>query len=183
MHPKYPNLIGAGIGITVAIVLASHDPFVAYLMKLGDYGFVGALIAGMLFSSTFTVAIASIIFFYLGEVQNPLLMALVGGMGAMIGDLLLYRFFRDRLFSELRLFFTEHHIASLKAQKLLHSKTFIWLGPVFASLVIMSPLPDEIGVAIFSFYKFDPHKLAPLSFLLNAAGILIILTLGSFVGK
>lgn len=183
MHSKYPNLLGALVGIIAAVVLTQVEPFVQFLLRLGEYGFIGAFVAGMLFSSTFTVAAATVIFFYLGEVQSPWLLALVGGFGAMLSDLILYRFFRDHLFSELRLFFTEHHIATLKTRKLLHSKVFAWLGPLFASLVIMSPLPDEIGVAIFSFYKFDPHKLAPLSFLLNSLGILIILTLGSLAGK
>jgi len=183
MHAKYPNLLGALAGVAVAVTLTQVDPFVQFLLRLGEYGFLGAFAAGVLFSSTFTTAIATVIFFYLGEVQNPFLMALAGGLGAMISDLILYRFFRNRLFSELRLFFTEHHIATLKSQKLLHSKIFAWLGPLLASLVIMSPLPDEIGVAIFSFYKFDPHKLAPLSFFLNTAGILLILTLGSFAAS
>jgi glucose-6-phosphate-specific signal transduction histidine kinase len=183
MHSKYPNLLGALIGVLAAAILTQIDPFVQFLLRLGEYGFISAFAAGVLFSSTFTTAIATVIFFYLGEVQNPLLMALAGGVGAMISDLLLYRFFRSHLFSELSLFFTEHHITTLKSRKLLHSKLFAWLGPVFASLIIMSPLPDEIGVAIFSFYKFDPHKLAPLSFLLNTAGILLILTLGSLAAQ
>lgn len=183
MHPKYPNLLGALLGVLIAVILTQIEPFVLFILRLGEYGLIGAFAAGVLFSSTFTTAIATVIFFYLGEVQNPLLMAFAGGAGAMVSDLLLYRFFRDRIFSELRLFVTEHHLVPLKTEALLHSRMFAWLGPVVASLIILSPLPDEVGVAILSFYKFDPHKLAPLSFLLNSAGILLILTLGSLAAQ
>ena len=182
MAIKYPNMLGVAVGIVAAIILTQITTFVAFLHRLGEFGYLGAFLAGILFSSTFTTAIATIIFFYLGETANPILAALLGGCGAMVSDMLLFRFFRDRLFSEFQLFFVEHHISHLHPSKILRSRVSAWLGPVIASFIILSPLPDEFGVALFSYYKYDVKKLLPLSLALNTLGIYLIMSLGAIFG-
>lgn len=176
-------MLGFAIGIAIAVILTQIDAFVALLHHLGGFGYVGAFFAGFLFSSTFSVAIATVIFYYLGTDVNPIFAAIAGGAGAMIADLLLYRFFRERLFSEFQLFFAEHHVSHLHPSKILSSRVFVWLGPVIASLIVLSPLPDEFGVALFSYYKFDVKKLFPLSFILNTIGIYLIISLGTIFGS
>ncbi|MEW6610530.1 MAG: hypothetical protein AB1352_02810 [Patescibacteria group bacterium] len=179
MRLKYPNLLFAALGILVAVILTQIDAFAALIHRLGAYGYIGAFFAGIFFSSTFTVAIATVTFFYIGETMHPLLAALVGGAGTMCADLFLFRFFRDNLFSEIQLFFVEHHLSHLHPKNVLRSKAFLWLGPVIGSLIILSPLPDEFGIAIFSYYHYNVHKLIPLSFLLNTIGIYLIVVIGA----
>jgi len=62
------------------------------------------------------------------------------------------------------------------------SRSKVWkaLIPVIAGLIIASPLPDEIGVALFGASKFEPKKFVFISYFLNFLGILIITSLGSF---
>lgn len=183
MRLKYPNMLFAAAGVIAAVALTQIDAFAVLLHRLGAYGYFGAFFAGVLFSSTFTVAIATVTFYYIGESLSPLLTALLGGLGAMCTDLVLFRFFRDSLFSEIKLFFAEHRFAHLHPGKILHTKVFLWLGPVIGSLIILSPLPDEFGIALMSYYRYDIRKLAPLSFLLNTVGIYLIVILGALTGN
>ena len=183
MRLKYPNILIAAAGVIAAVALTQIDAFAVLLHRLGAYGYFGAFFAGVLFSSTFTVAIATVTFYYIGGSLSPLLTALLGGLGAMCTDLVLFRFFRDSLFSEIKLFFAEHRFAHLHPGKILHTKVFLWLGPVIGSLIILSPLPDEFGIALMSYYRYDIRKLAPLSFLLNTVGIYLIVILGALTGN
>lgn len=183
MHLKYPNMLLAAGGVIAAIALTQIGAFAALIHRLGAFGYLGAFFAGILFSSTFTVAIATVSFYYIGESLHPLLTALSGGLGAMCADLILFRFLRNRLFSELQIFFAERHFFALHPGKILHTKVFLWLMPVIGSLIILSPLPDELGIALFSYCRYDIRKLAPLSFLLNTVGIYLIVSLGALTGK
>ena len=58
--------------------------------------------------------------------------------------------------------------------KILHLKFFKWLIPFMGALVVASPLPDEIGLAMMGFSKIRTSLFIPISFLLNFLGILVI---------
>ena len=68
---------------------------------IGTYGYVGSIITGIFFVSTFTVVPASAVLFHLAEEYNPFLIAITAGFGSMLGDLILFRFVQDKLFTEL----------------------------------------------------------------------------------
>jgi hypothetical protein len=48
---------------------------------------------------------------------------------------------------------------------------------VFGAVIIASPLPDEAGVSLLSLSKLKNWQFILLSFVLNATGIFIIVTL------
>jgi len=56
----------------------------------------------------------------------------------------------------------------------LHLRLFRWSMVLFGALVIASPLPDEIGLAMMGLSKVKTLLFIPISFSLNAFGILII---------
>ena len=76
----YKNLTYLGISIIVAIFLFRSQVFHSFLLHLGNYGYIGAFIGGILFVSTFTVSIATVILFNLAEYLNPLEIALIAGV-------------------------------------------------------------------------------------------------------
>ena len=90
----------------------------------------------------------------------------------MIGDLIIFRFVKDRV--------SEHLSYLIKVSKterivsIFKLKLFRWIIPFVGALVIASPLPDEIGVAMLGLSKMKNSYFILLSFLLNSAGILII---------
>ncbi|MDP2934019.1 MAG: hypothetical protein Q8N81_07910, partial [bacterium] len=95
-----------------------------------------------------------------------------GGLGALIGDLIIFRFVKDRV--------SEHFYYLMRVSKserlfsIFKLKLFRWIIPFVGALIIASPLPDEIGVTMLGLSKMKNSYFILLSFLLNSAGILII---------
>jgi divalent metal cation (Fe/Co/Zn/Cd) transporter len=178
---KYKNLTLFSISFIVAFAIANNEPFQSFLLSLGDFGYIGAFIAGILFVSTFTVSIGAVILLILAERLVPLEIGIIAGLGAMVGDFTIFRFIKDNLISELGSIYShfdgDHHV-----QRILHSKYFSWTLPVIGAILIASPLPDEIGVSLMGISKMKTYQFLIISFLLNATGIFLIVS-ASFIIK
>ncbi len=142
--------------------------------KIGGLGYIGAFFAGMLFVSTFTVAPASVILFRLAEELHPIEVALLAGLGAMIGDYIIFRFMKDKVFQELLPLMRKLHRPKLKI--LFKSPYFAWVLPVTGAFVIASPFPDEVGVSMLGLSKIKKWQFFALAFVLNTVGIFIIVS-------
>jgi hypothetical protein len=170
-----------------SIILACILFFSGYLHvithTIAGYGYVTAFLAGMLFTISFTSAIASFVFIELGNTASPILFAIVGGFGAMVSDLLLYRFLKTSLLEEWKLIMASRISIQRRAQmeRITKNRVFIWTVPFIASALIASPVPDEVGVALFSVINFHPKYFSLISFLANMGGIFVLLTIGSIV--
>lgn len=177
---KYWNLAVVGLSLVAAVILSRIEWFHNLLLNLGDLGYLGAYIAGVLFVSTFTVATGSVILLILAEKLMPLELGLIAGLGAVTGDLLIFRFVRNGLVDDLRSIYdivdSKHHFV-----KLLHTKYFNWTLPVIGALIIASPLPDELGVSLLGISKIGMSRFVILSYLLNTAGIFVVLALSTIV--
>ncbi len=167
--------------IFVGVILFLSGVLHEAAFRLSPLGYVGALINGFFFSTALTSAISSFMFVELGGTLAPLPTAILGGLGAMLSDLLLYRFFRNRLFGELHLL--GNRIFSSKKIKrfilFLQKPWLRWLLPICGVVIISSPLPDELGVALFGLAGVQLRFLSPITFLANAVGIFFLVTVGS----
>ncbi len=171
----YKNLTYLGISIIVAIFLFKNQSFHAFLLHLGNFGYIGAFIGGILFVSTFTVSIATVILFNLAEYLNPLEIALIAGIGAVIGDMTIFQFVKTkRLVDEVKHFF--QYFGSDEIKHLIHTKYFSWTLPVLGAIIIASPLPDELGIGLMGIAHMKTGKFILVSFLLNSIGIFLIVS-------
>lgn len=147
----------------------------AYLLHLGTLGYVGAFFAGVLFVSTFTVATGAIILLVLAETLSPVEIGLIAGLGAVVGDFVIFRFMKDDLAREItriyNMFDRRHHF-----KRVLHTKYFSWTLPVIGAVIIASPLPDEIGVSLMGISKLRTYQFLLVSFILNAVGIALVVS-------
>ncbi len=183
MKLKYPSLTFFGLSILVSIILVWLGVFKEFFSGLGELGYLGAFIAGAIMPFTFTAPMATVSFFYLGEFYNPVAVALWGGLGAVVGDLLIFSFFKGGIFKELEEIWQNHRHHDHPWRHaflvgLFQTKIFHFVSLFTAGLLILSPFPDEIGIAVFAYYKLPLKKLAPFSFLLNSIGIWIIVGIG-----
>src|SRR4029078_3572505 len=64
---------------------------------LGEGVLLASFVAGMFFTSIATTAPAVVVLGGLSLAVNPLLVALTGGAGAVLGDFVLFSFVRDRI--------------------------------------------------------------------------------------
>src|SRR3989344_2706332 len=169
---RYPNIVLLLISLVVTILLLANGFLDHLTTGLGALGYLGVFIAGSLFVSTFTIAPAAAILFQLAQSFDPVMVALIGGLGAAIGDYFAYRFIRDRLLAELNPLLRALHL--YRQINILHSKYFAWLAPVIGAAIVASPLPDEIGLTLLGMKKISFGRFIVLAFLLNSLGIYII---------
>jgi len=177
---RYPNLTLVIVGITAAVYLSRIEAFHQFLLHLGNFGHIGTFIAGILFVSTFTVATSVLILLTLAETLPPHEIALIAGLGAVIGDLTIFHLVKDNLQKELKDLY-DHQLNGRHLSHLLHTKYFSWTFPVIGAIIIASPLPDELGISLMGISKMKPLFFAIISFLLNSFGIFLIVTASSLL--
>ena len=181
-HKKrvYKNLTVVGIGLILAISLSQVEAFHSFLLQLGGFGYIGAFIAGIFFVFTFTVATSALVLLILAETLSPIEIGLIAGLGAVVGDLLIFRFVKDGLAGELQFLYNQvdgdHHL-----HKLFHTKYFNWTLPIIGAIIIASPLPDELGVSLMGISKINTYKFMFMSYLLNSVGIFLVISLSTVV--
>jgi len=190
---KHKNLILLFISIVVAYFILRYKPITSLIHGLSYFGYVASFVLGMLFTYALTAIPASAALYNMGENFNPFLIAFTGAFGSVISDYLIFRFVRDKLMTEIKLFSREinnlteplSNLVSTKRiriiiwKKISHSRIWALLVPAIAGFIIASPLPDEIGVAIFGAAKYEPRKFLVISYVLNFIGIFVIASIGS----
>lgn len=164
--------------LLVSLVLFFYlagTPFVDNLIKqIGSVGYLGAFITGIFFVSTFTVAPAAVVLYHIADVLHPIEVALLAGLGAMLGDYIIFKYMTDKVFYEILPLVKKLHTPKLKL--LFKSPYFAWLLPLVGAFVIASPLPDEVGVSMLGLAKIKKWKFFLLAFALNSFGIFIVVT-------
>ena len=171
----YKNTTLLVLSIIVFAFLADTSIVYSLIRHIGSYGYLGSFITGIFFVSTFTIAPASLVLFHLAQDYNAVTIAITAGAGAVIGDLLIFRFFKVQIFTEfapLAKKLRKSHIFEL-----FKSPYFAWLTPVVGAVIIASPFPDEIGIGMMGLSKIKEWQFMLLTYVLNTIGILIIVLL------
>ncbi|MDP2861006.1 MAG: hypothetical protein Q8N98_04850 [bacterium] len=172
---KYKNLTLVALGLIAAFYLSRIEIFHEFLIHLGGAGFIGAFIAGILFVSTFTVATGALILFTLAEYLHPPEIAIIAGLGAVVGDLIIFRLIKDNLVSEIEDIY-KNHLGGEHVSRLFHTKYFSWALPVIGAVIIASPFPDELGISLMGISKMGTYQFIFVSFILNAIGIFLVVS-------
>ena len=179
-YVKYRNIILFVVGFIVAILLFRIQGFKLFVQSIGNLGYLGAFIAGLLFVSTFTVAMSSIILVTLSQSLPIPLVILVAGMGAVIGDLLIFRFIKDNVADEITPIYNEL-VNKSHIKKILHTKYFSWTLPVMGTLIIASPLPDELGVSLLGLSQIKLLRFLLISWVSHTVGMSILVGVINFL--
>lgn len=174
-HWKYKNLTFLIFSLVLAYFVFRNEVLHGFLLHLGNLGYIGAFLAGILFVSTFTVATGAIILLILAETLSPIEIGLIAGLGAVVGDFAIFRFVKDDLTKEIKRIYnmldTNHHL-----KKVFHTKYFGWTLPVVGAVIIASPLPDEVGVSLMGISKLKTYQFLFISFILNVTGIILVVS-------
>ncbi|MBI2106564.1 hypothetical protein HYT57_01135 [Candidatus Woesearchaeota archaeon] len=174
-YPKLAILIATYI---LAYIIFSDNLNTQFHNFLIPLGYIGIFIAGILYTFGFTSAIATAILLILAGDQNIFLAAIIGGIGAMIGDLTIFKFIRHSVDDEFKNLTKEKVVIYLtsKVPKKIKKHLVVILGYI----ILSSPLPDEIGVSLLASYtKISEKMFAVVSYITNTIGILIILVIGN----
>ncbi|MBA3757460.1 hypothetical protein H0X09_01180 [Candidatus Saccharibacteria bacterium] len=166
-------------GLILFFFLLTIPQVDSFIKSIGTLGLIGAFIVGFFFVLTYTAVPAGYVLFELAKHNNPLEVAVIAAIGAMLGDYIIFRFIRDKVIEELRPYLLK--LNTPKVKHLFKTPYFAWMLPISGALIIASPLPDEVGVGMLGASKMSNHRFLLLAYLLNAVGILFIVLLARSV--
>lgn len=135
------------------------------------FRFVAEFVAGMLYTSFLTSPIALAMLIGLAQDNNPIMIAVVGGLGGAFVDFLIVRVLRD---NSKDINAVSKELQFQKVAKFLKSYHLEFIIPILGALIIASPFPDEIGLLMLGASKLKYRELLVLTFVLDTAGILLI---------
>ena len=174
-HWRFKNTFLLILIIAALFYFKDHQLIRDSIEGIKNLGYLGAFIVGIFFVSTFTVVPASVVLINLAKELSIMEVSLLAGLGGVVGDYIIFRFLRDRVFDEIKPVFMK--FGSLRLSHLLSTPYFAWMAPVVGALIIASPLPDEIGITLLGISKLKNWQFLTLSLALNCAGIFIILSI------
>ena len=164
-------IIAASVGVAVVLV---QTGFLGELLEsVQGFAVLGSFVGGLFFTSVFTTAPALVTLGEIARTHALVPTAFFGALGALVGDLIIFRFIRDR-FSGHLLQLVGHRHPGRRLHALLKLRFFRWLSLFVVGLIIASPLPDELGIGLFGFSKIKTSQFVPLSFAFNFIGIVLI---------
>lgn len=170
MHPhriRIPLLL-FGLGVVLTILALQLPAARALFGAVERSGYPGAFLGGMLYAFAFTSGAATVVLANLREGLNPLLVALLGGVGASLYDFTVFSMVRNGV---RRGGFIDRFRKRLDGKRPL---TWGWFALGF--VVLASPLPDEIAAGMMGAVHQRPAAFLATSFLANALGILTIVS-------
>lgn len=160
------------LSILFAVVVSQTD-FVGRLFVGSEVSLlVTAFVAGALFSSAFTTAPAIVILGQLAQVNGLWEVAVVGAVGALLADLLIFKLFKDTVSGDLR--FLAKKACGKACVHALRTRPARLLSVIMGGAIIASPLPDELGLALMGVTRIPLPVLIPVSYALNFLGIVLI---------
>ena len=163
------------------IIFLNSAAMIATIDFAKNLTYVGVFLVGILSVSFFTALPAFVLLVQFAQQFDPVALAIVAGAGAMIGDWLLLQFFEERVFRELKPVFSKLHVDALF--KKLQRRSMAWILLLVGVVVLTTPVPDEIGIALLGISHVKKPVLLIICFALNTLGMLtIVLTARAIVG-
>lgn len=166
------DLFFIGLSIYVAVALEQTGALDRWIDSAADFAVLGSFIAGVFFTSLFTTVPAIVALAELSLHSHILAVAVPAALGALLGDLILYTFVRDVISEDFKALFAGKGGKSIRrvfAHPYLH-----WFMPLIGALVIASPLPDELGIALLGFSRTKLIYVIPISLVMNFFGVVVI---------
>lgn len=175
VHIPVRRVIGVILGLLLAIALLQTS-LLSSILSISEYAvYPAAFIAGFFFTSIFTIAPASAAFVEIGALaQHDIWIAIIGGIGATITDLGIFWFIRKGIDHA-----AEGHTSFDKFLALFRFGFLKWLAPLVGGIIIASPLPDELAIALFGLAHVPPPVIGTIAVIMNTIGIYVLIALTS----
>lgn len=160
------------VSVFAAVAFAKSSLLDGLFGLVAGHYLIVAFIAGLFFTSSFTTAPAIVVLAKLCVLFPLLNIALVGAGGALLGDFIIFAFIKGHLAEDLAYILSKSKMR--RAAHVLKYHFVRWLMAAVGALVIASPLPDELGLALMGISKISTWKFCVLSYAFNFLGILLI---------
>lgn len=166
------DAIVVGLSLVAAWAIVHFNVVHTALEYTGDGILWASLIAGAFFTSVVTTAPAIAVLGELSIEGNLYAVALVGAFGAVLGDFIIFTFVRDRVSKD-----AAFMLRGPRVMRILHifkHRHFRRVLPIVGALIIASPFPDELGLALLGLSKVNNRYFFAISYVMNAFGIVMV---------
>ena len=85
------------LSVLLAIAIAELDLVEKFLTISGNIRIIGSFVAGLFFTSAFTTSPAIVLLGEISQIEPIFIVALVGAVGAVCGDLLIFSLFKNHI--------------------------------------------------------------------------------------
>lgn len=162
----YFSLLIFIIGLVLTIIAVQFSATRQFIINLGSSGIFGAFFGGILYAFAFTASLATVIFINIPAHLPVILIAIAGGIGSALYDMMVFAFIRQQ---------TSHGFLQT-VREAIHRRRPLprWLSLVIGIIILGSPLPDELAAGFFGFMNFSVKKFIALSFVANTLGLYCI---------
>ena len=178
---KYPRFFALILTIIIAVLIFNNEKVMSPENFLVIESYLSSFTLGVLYVYGFTAALSTGALLAIADQQNVFITGFIAGLGALMGDLIIFKFVRKTFNKEIKEVGKTRFMKRIRNFLKEHT-TLNMAIPLIAYIIIASPLPDEIGVSMVAAYRDTTTRaFSILSFLLNTAGIFIILILGKII--
>ena len=176
---SYPKLTLYVIAVICAYFVFQIPSVLSFVSSFDSWIYLPVFFGGLLYSAGFTTPIATGFFLALNS-SDIYVAALIGGVGALIADMGIFSFIRLSFMDEFKLLkhssFIRH--VSSGVRMIVPEKFRSFLVYILVVIIIASPLPDELGIALLAgFTRVHPYGFMVISYIGNTLGILLLLLL------
>ncbi len=176
---KYKGLTLIFLSIVLTIFLSKYNFLNELLFNLRHTPFLGSFIAGILYVSASTAAFGIFMLSDLAKTLSPIEIAIIAGLGGVVADFALFRFFKGDLISEITPIY--NRLGGKHLTRLMYHKYFRWSLPIVGAIIIASPFPDEIGISLMGLSKIKSYQFVLLSLVLDIGGVFLLVTAFSLI--
>ncbi len=161
------------ITFIVAWAIGKYSSIDHYASLLADTNMLlFTFVAGAMYSFSFTAGLAVVLFTDINVAQASVLpLAVVGALGGLLADLLIFRFVKDIILHELGPH-AERFIARGTKRKITRV-----LLQIVGGIIIASPFPDEIGLTFMGISRISFWRLVAVTFVLDTVGVYALISL------
>ncbi|HKM60737.1 MAG TPA: hypothetical protein VJY36_07700 [Candidatus Bathyarchaeia archaeon] len=143
-------------------------------------GYFGTFLAGLLYPYALTSSAGTAILLILAKEQNFLLAGVIAGVGALVSDMVIFLFVKHCFNDEVQKLSKEKVVQTFN--RWIPDSIRVHLLATFASILIASPLPTEIGIMLMTSIKnMSTKKFVIIVYILHASAIFIILLIGRII--
>ncbi len=168
------------IGILVSVWIIQSGIVGATIGAFGNLQELAAFFVGFFYTSVLTTAPAIAAFTELSSELVLWKIAVFGSVGAVVGEVFMFRFVRSPLMEHLMN--AVFHPITRRLGRSAIAGSLWWVAPVGGLLVIGSPLPDELGLLMLGLSHLRLMQFIPLAFAANVIGIYAIAFFGHLLG-
>src|SRR3990167_6602182 len=114
MKIKYPKILLLLLTFLIAYFLFQGREIIFLHDTITSLGYLGTFLAGILFTYGFTAAPATVILLILSKEQNIIISGLTAGLGALLGDIIIFKFIRYYFADEIKKMSNEKILIKIK---------------------------------------------------------------------